>query len=212
VFLLHESNQLRVSIALIWGILSIWAGFKGNARTSFLLAIVSCFFHYSMIVFFIPFIIHRYVDRYTTQQLLSVIISVGILMFFIFDPRLLSSINPLMETYFTASLEYSFNKVYLLVLITIQIIGVSQFRELNRNSQVLLLFYFSLFVLALSLYHIPIISVRIMDIATVIALYFVHSIKFSWKVHRLSLYFLVYVLCFARFYIFITTDTIYKFS
>ncbi len=216
-FLLHETNQIRASLGLSFSLLSMYYIFNNSNKKGFVLIVLGCLFHSSMCLFLSVFVVKYFIDRSLYKLFVILTSLLSLFIYIVFDPNLLGGINPLMMVYSSASLDYSFNLYYLLVLTAILFFGMLVFNSISKLSQSLCFFYLLLFLLAISLSTFPIIAVRVMDIATVVAIYFVHSVtlkmKFSIRnIMVINLYIFIYVLCVSRSYIFFTTDTIYRFN
>lgn len=210
LFLLHEANQIRASLAIAVAVLAILFMYKNRTTMAVFTVFVSILFHYSMVLFFIPLvflIFHKHTMKlyYASGLLIVCLLSV-------FDPALLGNINPLVNKYIVSALDYSFNPFYIILLSSIFIIGLTRYRQQSQFQNALLNGYFITFCFAMALSNIPIIAVRIMDIANVIGFYYVFSIKISSSIKVLVLYLLLFAIALPRFYVFMTTDTIYKFG
>lgn len=210
-FLLHESNQVRVSVGIAFG---LWASQKASQnkdkRALLLLALGTCF-HYSIALFALPLFFKYFLIR---RKISFALITSGIIILVIsitFNPLALGNLNPLMTRYADFNLDYQFNTVYLALLFSIILMGYLNISKMSQFSLILYLSYIFMFLLALSLMKTPIVAVRVMDIANVMAFFSVFSTRFTWSLSSFFLYLLPIGIAIPRCYVFLTTDTILKF-
>lgn len=208
-FLLHEANQVRISFALGIALFGIAITAKGYRKTSFCVFIVAILFHYSVVLLSVFYVYYYFYDKRNLVKLLTLIIS--LFFFLLVDISFLSEVNPLVDKYLKANLEYRFHPVYILLLVLIMVIGFKRSSKQTVFQDALLNTFFTIFCIAYSLSFAPIIAVRVMDISCLVAFFYVFSLKLTLKLSMLILYFLIFVISISRFFIFITTDTIYRF-
>jgi len=212
LFLLHEANQIRISIGLAFGILSIYFLSRKKIYHSVWMLMIGCLFHLSLVIFAISYAAY-YAEVTKKKLLLYIGFGVGaVLIYIIFDPLILIKVNPLIEKYITFNLEYSFNGFYLFLLFQLGFIGGLSYKHASQFGKLVFHTYVMVFVLALSFSAIPIISVRIMDIASFLAFYYVLSFQFTFKPRVFVLYLTIMSIVIPRFLVFMYTNTIYNFS
>lgn len=210
-FILHESTQFRAAIGIAFIMLGLYNLLLNRNRVAIILFLISVSFHYSMLIFYLPF--YLIYKNYTVLRSVSILLSYAVVCFLLFDPEIMLGINPLMSVYSEKGLNHEFNRYYLVVLYLIAFIGYLTIKSSHdRFSKFYWIVYFYLFSFAIALSNTPIIAVRVMDVGTVVALYFVHSLRFNATFLNKTLYLLIYILCLSRGYIFISTDTVYRFT
>jgi len=208
-YLLHEANQVRVSIGLSFSIVSIYFLSKDNYLKYLFLMFIAIGFHYSMALFLMAFFVHKGVKKNRIKLMYLVIVLSTVLIHFLLDYGILGKINPLINTYLDFNLEYKFNPFYLTLLLLLGYLGAAN--NLPYFGRLMYHLFIFLIIVALSIRFIPILSVRIMDLVNVVGLFFVASTRFSLKLKPFFLYLTMASIAIPRFYIFVTTDTIYNF-
>lgn len=209
LFLLHEANQVRASIALAVAAIVLYFLFKRQFYLATLFFFVSVLFHWSMLVFLVPLFVYRLQRR---PVVLWGAVFVGLLgVVVLLDVSVLSKINPMAARYVEFNLGYRFHPGYILILTLIVIVGLLNVFRQNSFSNVLYQSYVILFLLSLSLIKVPIFAVRIMDIANIVMFYYVVSLRFDFRLERLALFVLLMSVAIPRFYVYMSTDSIYRF-
>ena len=210
-FLLHEANQVRISIGVSFGVLFFLFLSQNRMFLSFFALLIGCFFHASIIIFAIAYIIRFAIFRRKILAFYLISVVLLVVVYNLFDPLLFSGINPLMSKYSVFNLEYTFNRPYLFSLVMLALLGAINYRHASMFGKVAYHSFVVIFLLALSLSGVPIVAVRVMDIANVISFFYVFSFCFSIKARVAFLYVNLAFISIARFLVFMYTDTIYNF-
>lgn len=175
----------------------------------FLLLAIS--FHYSMLLFVVPFGLDFFIKR---DRLRLAVILAAISICFVwltFNPLALGNINPLMVRYAEFNLEYRFHPVYLFLLVAIVPLGYINIKRMPYFGFLLYMSFVIFLFLSLALMKTPIVAVRVMDIANIAAFFFIFSVRFSLNLKVCALYSIPFMIALPRCYVFLTTDTILKF-
>ena len=211
-YMLHESIQIRVSLALAFIVLSFLFLYRKRNLLSMLSFAVAISFHNSVLVFLIIFPLHYIINRKGTVYIYySILLVFGVLLYKYFNFYALSQINPLVESYIDYSeLEFnpfSFSLIFIYIFVLVSLVSL---KSANLFGVISIHIYISLIILGFAFSQVPVIAIRILDMSTIFGIYYVLSFGSSLKLKTLFLHLSISIICFHKAYAFLFYNPIFN--
>ena len=180
-FILHDIVQIRLSLAFIFVFLYLLSLYRGYVWIGLPLLIIAALFHSSFLIFFLLPVIYLSLKYGFVKSLYAFLSVLLFYIFFIFDPMILSIFNPLVEKYIEWNTDvFRFNSVSM-ILNYAMVIGLFLTLKYATNlGKVIFHFYIAIFLIALALYQVPVLTIRLMDLIAVLGLIYV--VLFNFKI------------------------------